>query len=457
MRTWFNKFSASCFMAFMGLTLIFAVSFFTPSSAQVTPPPSDTKTTNTNDELKGVNRQIEQSAKRETKISAELSTLEREASEISRRLISLASKTQSREAKISTSELRIAKLNTSEQNLIANLNVKRDTLGELLVGLQRLQANPPPPLAAHPRDALAAVRSATLFGSIIPAIKAQTTVIRLELVKLTNVRQKLKIAQTDLQKDTKTLDSVRAELRAALAHKNNFVKKTQSQLLQERKRTKQLSLKARDLKDLLNRIKKQNVIAEKQRIKVEKQRVEAEKQRIIAKRQATQAEKRAAARALAIKKARLLRPKIAFTKAIGKVRYPVHGKVLRQFGQKSGLGGKSQGILMATRKLAQVTAPVDGVVEFAGKFRSYGQLLILNVGQGYHMLLGGLERIDVQTGQQVRAGEPVGLMGKTAARKTLITASLDVNKPVLYIEFRKNGGPVDPSRWWHKNLKKVRN
>ena len=86
------------------------------------------------------------------------------------------------------------------------------------------------------------------------------------------------------------------------------------------------------------------------------------------------------------------------------------------------------------------------MVEFAGEFRSYGQLLILNVGEGYHLLLGGLGKIEVETGQQVNAGEPVGYMGENAARGTLITSALDVRQPVLYIELRKNGGPVDPSR-----------
>ena len=400
----------------------------------------------TNQDLKGINRQIQQSNEREIKIAGELTALEKEAQEISNRIIALASKTQNREAKISAGLDKITELNATEKQLIANLNAKRDTLSELLVGLQRLEGNPPPPLAAHPRDALAAIRSATLFGSIIPAIKAETTIIRRELAKLQNVREKLKIAQSDLQKDNKTLDSVREELRKALALKKSFVKKTKQQLKQEKIRTATLAKKARNLKDLIARIKKQQKLAQEKKQREEQQKTPEEQRKI------QEARRKEAAR-----KAALLRPKVIFSKAEGALNYPVEGKLLRSFNEKSSLGDRSKGVYLATLKNAQVTAPADGVVEFAGEFRSYGQLLILNVGQGYHMLLGGLDKIDVQTGQRIFAGEPIGTMGAKAARKTLITASLDVNNPVLYIEFRKNGGSVDPTRWWHKNLKRARN
>ena len=64
---------------------------------------------------------------------------------------------------------------------------------------------------------------------------------------------------------------------------------------------------------------------------------------------------------------------------------------------------------------AQVTAPCDGWVVFAGNFRSYGQLLIINAGGGYHVLLAGMERITVDLGQFVLTGEPVAVMGKRAS------------------------------------------
>ena len=63
---------------------------------------------------------------------------------------------------------------------------------------------------------------------------------------------------------------------------------------------------------------------------------------------------------------------------------------MRKFGDDDGFGGKTRGVFVATRAGAQVVTPADGHVEFAGPFRSYGQLLILNTGGGYHVLLAGL-------------------------------------------------------------------
>jgi septal ring factor EnvC (AmiA/AmiB activator) len=99
-----------------------------------------------------------------------------------------------------------------------------------------------------------------------------------------------------------------------------------------------------------------------------------------------------------------------------------------------------------------VTSPCDGWIVYGGPFRTYGQVLIINAGGGYHVLLAGLSQIDVQLGQFVLAAEPVGTMSaapKTAAGKTNQSA------PVLYVEFRKDGRPIDPDPWWVGGHQKV--
>jgi septal ring factor EnvC (AmiA/AmiB activator) len=109
------------------------------------------------------------------------------------------------------------------------------------------------------------------------------------------------------------------------------------------------------------------------------------------------------------------------------------------------LGSKSRGIVLQTRHGALVTSPSDGTIVYAGEFRTYGQLLIINVGDGYHMTLAGLSQIDVQLGQFVLAGEAVGLM--SSLPKGAKANSAD-SSPVLYIELHKNGRPIDPDPWW---------
>ena len=99
-------------------------------------------------------------------------------------------------------------------------------------------------------------------------------------------------------------------------------------------------------------------------------------------------------------------------------------------------GTTSKGLTIRTRPDAQVVAPYDGQVVFAGLFRGYGQILIIEHSEGYHTLLSGLSRIDAVPGQWILAGEPVGVMG-----------SREGSAPELYVELRRNGRPINPLPW----------
>ena len=142
-------------------------------------------------------------------------------------------------------------------------------------------------------------------------------------------------------------------------------------------------------------------------------------------------------------------PAIAFASAKGLLAMPVNGARIREFGGSDGAGGVEKGISLATRPGAQVTTPCDGWVVYAGPFRSYGQLLILNAGGGYHVLIAGMEHISVNIGQFVLTGEPVATMGTMSQVASILAAN--ASQPVLYIEFRKNGTPIDPGPWWAAN------
>jgi septal ring factor EnvC (AmiA/AmiB activator) len=141
-----------------------------------------------------------------------------------------------------------------------------------------------------------------------------------------------------------------------------------------------------------------------------------------------------------------LAPAVTFASLRGKVPMPVNGVKIRDFGAPDGVGGTEKGLSIATRAGAQVTAPADAWVVYAGSFRSYGQLLILNAGGGYHILLAGMERISVDLGQFVLTGEPVAVMGSGSHIAAILATGS--SQPVLYIELRKDGVPIDPGPWW---------
>jgi septal ring factor EnvC (AmiA/AmiB activator) len=124
---------------------------------------------------------------------------------------------------------------------------------------------------------------------------------------------------------------------------------------------------------------------------------------------------------------------------------PVRGQLVLAYGQRAlGADSVSKGISIQTRTQAQVVAPYDGQVVYAGKFRGYGQILIIEHDGRYHTLLAGLERIDAVAGQWILAGEPIGVMGSPQERS-----------PELYLEFRHAGQPVNPLPWLATTDEKV--
>ena len=123
----------------------------------------------------------------------------------------------------------------------------------------------------------------------------------------------------------------------------------------------------------------------------------------------------------------------------GQLALPVAGKMTRAFGDPTEAGAAT-GVSYQAPPNARVIAPCSGKVAFADKFRTYGQLLIVDCGGGYHAVLSGLERLDAKVGQPVQAGEPVGTMPPWEPGGI-------GRRPALYLELRHNGQPVDPGPW----------
>jgi len=105
----------------------------------------------------------------------------------------------------------------------------------------------------------------------------------------------------------------------------------------------------------------------------------------------------------------------------------------------------ARGITIETRVGAQVVAPYDGKIAYAGTFRQYGRILIIDHGERYHTLLAGLDRIDAVVGQWVLAGEPLATMGDQQS-----------GNPELYFELRRTGQPINPLPWLASTDDKVR-
>jgi len=381
-----------------------------------------------------IEQQIETSRQTQQRLATEISAAIEEQDAMASRMAEISRQIQASEAAASESESELLKLNQEQVLLMANLGEKQDALSDLLAGLQRLEQNPPPALVVEPHDVLAALRGAMIFGAVVPELRDEAEQLAAELTKLEELRASIKTRKQDLEAGLARLATARRDLAGLIARKKEMVTSGNASLAAEQQRSARLAAKARTLKQLLASLAE------------ERQKAAAELAR---KTEAAAAERQR-------QEQLLRRPRMAFADARGRLNFPAQGRILRRFGEPDGLGGESQGLVIATRTGAQVTSPADGDVEFAGPFRSYGQVVILNPGGGYRILLAGLDKVTAATGEFLRAGEPVGEMGSGPSSVTLLGDVVDDGRPVLYIEFRNSTDAIDSGPWWIGGMKEAR-
>ncbi len=384
-------------------------------------------------ELGQVEQQLTLSAEEQARIKAEAEEAQADQEAISARLVIIGKTIQSQEAGIGQAESKIKSLQKKAVLIRADLAAKQDVLSELLAGLQRLEQNPPPALVVEPNDVLAALRGAMMFGAIVPELRGEAEKLAARLAELEDTKTRLESEKLALAQSTQALKGSQAELDGLIEKKKQLVTDAASRLKAEKQRNADLAGKAQNLKQL---------IADLEEARKREEAVAAKKMA------AEEAEKKR-------QQDLLSKPRIAFSETRKKLEYPAQGKIVMKFGDSDGLGGKLKGVAVATLDEARVMAPADGKIEFAGPFRSYGQLIILNAGEGYLVLLAGMRDITAEIGQTVRAGEPLATMGRGPSSVTLLGDQVQEKRPVLYIEFRKNGDAIDSSPWWTGGTKEA--
>jgi septal ring factor EnvC (AmiA/AmiB activator) len=381
-------------------------------------------------QLETLQQQIESGKANEARLAGEIAAAIAAEDEVGRKLAAIAGEVQAQEAVVAKSEAELAVMQRERASVLAELGEKQDALSELLAGLQQLEQNPPPALVVRPDDILAALRGAMLLGTIAPDLQDQAAELTTRLDRLQQLEATIRTRKDDVAREIARLNSQRGDLGQLVEQKRALVSKGNTDLEAERQRTAELAEKAKSLKQLLDRLAE-----ERQQADAAASAAEQERQR---------------------KEALLRQPKLAFADAKGKLSLPAQGQVLLLYGEPDGLGRDTQGLMIATLAGAQVTAPADGKVEFAGSFRSYGQMVILNPGGGYRVLLAGMDRLTANVGEFLRAGEPVGEMGSGPASVTLFGDLATDGRPVLYIEFRNGAEAIDSSPWWAGDLKEAR-
>src|SRR6266403_647530 len=344
----------------------------------------------------------------------------------------IAAQVRNVETRIGDAEARLRPLDSREQEIRGSMDSRRSEIVEVLAALQRAGRRTPPALLVRPEDALQSLRTAMLLGSVVPELRTRAEKLAGDLSELVTLRRTIATERDRLALDRDKLREDQTRLAALVEERQRQQNSIEKDLEVEGARAIALSRQVDSLQGLI--------------AKMEQDLKSAAKAAAAANLRGAPATLNGKPNLGALNDPARMSPAIAFASAKGLFAMPVNGTKIREFGASDGAGGVERGISLATRAGAQVTTPCDGWVVYAGPFRSYGQLLILNAGGGYHVLIAGMERISVNIGQFVLTGEPVATMGSTSQVASILATT--ASQPVLYVEFRKDGTPIDSGPWW---------
>ncbi len=389
-------------------------------------------------DLAKMEREVQAQNLEHKKLQAQATQISLELTRISKDMIASAKQIQNSEEKISRMESELETLRADLKKAEENFVVEDDNLIKTLSALQNLALKPTEALFVQPLTPVEIIRSAMLLREAVPYLQENATRIREDLEKIENQKNLVEKQVARIIRQKKILENEHEQMKALVQRKSKIRNAVEIKSVKAKKKVERLASQANDLRDLLNKLEKQR--QEKLRRQEEERRRLAELKAAEARRAAEETKKlEEKQRADLIK----FKPEVInevgenFVKAKGHLLRPARGPVVTAYGEQMSKGVTSKGIIIKTRSQAQVISPYDGTVIFAGPFRGYGNLIIIEHGQGYLSLLAGLEEVDCELGQMLLAGEPVGQMPESGDTR-------------LYVELRKDNHPINPLTWIEK-------
>lgn len=362
------------------------------------------------EKLESLTKAEEEARRKEAELAKKRNAIADEVSNLKKDLVRNASEAEKFEREGLSLEAKLSDLDIEDTRLNEAIYGDRKTLIRLLAALQRIENNPPPALATQPKDAAEAARAARLMSSISNDLKKRADLLAERLTTSQKLRDEIEQKRTQLAANEKTLAKRRSQISKLVKQKSDLEKSVVKDREDALREVDELASEAESLRELIESFEATTVNVGPR-----------------AKPGANRSKPRTS---IAAKPIKLPKGVTKFASAKGKLRAPVPGRITRNY------GSGEKGMTVSTRSNAQVIAPYAGRIEFAGAFKNYDNVVILNVGGGYFILMTGMGETYVETGENVRIGEPLGLMPFNAKGASN-----------LYIEFRKNGGTINPKPW----------
>ncbi len=351
--------------------------------------------------LDSVQHSLEQEKRRQDALKGQLAGIKSELEATRSSLVSLAEEIQQNEESLGFLEKKIEALTLEEQTLTQKLEQDYSSIADLILALERMRRIPPEALIVRPGAPLQTAQSAMLLHSILPAVDKRATQLSADLRRLADIGDTLAKDKAEALAKQKALEEKRASMQALIDKREKLYSNTQKDYAQHKKTVEQLSREAQTLMDLLARLEQED----------QRRSAGPEAQRV----------------------AQIYGSGVP---EAGAARLPVAGYITEAFGFLNSIGAASQGLTIESRPGSLVVAPMGGVVRFAGTFKNYGNMVIIEHKDGYHSLIGGLDRISTGEDSRVKPGEPIGQLPVSSSRG---------RNPALYYELRHKGQPVNPA------------
>ena len=391
-------------------------------------------------DLEAIEVEVEQKSVEHKRLQAQAAKVSVEMAAVSKQMIAKAKQIQDTEEKVSTMEKELLRLQKELQTAEESFLSEDENLIGTVYALQNLALKPTEALFVQPLSPVEIIRSAMLLRETVPFLAEEAAGIRERLDAIAAKKRKIERQVASISRNKQKLEKEHRQMQQ--------LSRLEDKSAATRKKIEQLAAQAKDIKELLVKLEKEKELRrrqERERLeKLRREREELERYRAEQEAKAVSARREKEKREQA-KSDDLIKSQIAYIKDVGqnferakgKLSRPARGPVVVAYGQETAKGVSSKGISIKTRSEAQVVSPFDGTVIFAGPFRGYGNIIIIEHGEHYMSLLAGLNGIYCEVGQMLLAGEPVGQMPESGEAN-------------LYVELRKDSRPIDPEAWLAK-------
>ncbi|MBY0619403.1 murein hydrolase activator EnvC family protein [Sphingomonas ursincola] len=319
----------------------------------------------------------------------------------------VASRVQQAEAEIAAAEARVKIIATLQRAQRARLAARQQPLARLTAALQSMARRPTMLALVQPGSIDDLVRVRAVLATTLPRVEAETAALRKDIARSRDLARQANRAAALQREGRQQLAYRRAELARLEARARNRSRELASTSRLEEERALGLSERARDLDSLVGDLEASATL---------RQQLAALEGPVLRppRPQASEVIENAPAPASSARPA---------------YRLPAAGAIVTGFGEVAATGVRSRGLTLATRPGAQLIAPADGRIAFAGAYRGFGQIVIIEHVGGWTSLITGLARTKLKVGERIAQGDPLGRAAD--------------NRPRITVELRRNGRPID--------------